>query len=233
MREERDVEGALQDRLGYRFQDPGLLRTALTHRSAAHERSSQEHYERLEFLGDAVIGLVTSDWLYHRYPEWDEGELSRLKSRLVSASALAEHSESLAVGDCLRIGRGEERSGGRRKQSLLVDALEAVVGAVFLEAGFGEAQRVVAGLLEGCASRIDQPLPLVEAKNRLQEKLQSRGLELPSYVVRSESGPAHEKSFVVEVFAEGEMLGSGEGSSKKSAEQRAAKAALEALDEQV
>ena len=203
----------------------------MTHRSATFEQSAGEAYERLEFLGDAVLGLATTDWLYRCYPDLAEGELSRLKGRLVSAAVLAEHAASLGIGDCLRLGRGEERSGGRRKTSLLADALEAVLGAIFVEAGFEEARNVVTRLLEASATEIEQPSPFVETKSRLQEALQSRGMALPTYVVRSERGPDHQKIFEVEVLVQGEVVGQGTGSSKKSAQQRAARAALRRLGE--
>ena len=223
-------ESTLQLRLGYSFENAELLATALTHRSAAYEREVGQSYERLEFLGDAVIGLATTEWLYLRYGELDEGDLTRLKSRLVSSDVLAEHAAGLGIGPSLRLGQGEERSGGRSKKSLLADAFEAVLGAIFLDGGFEEARRITWDLLEAMSVEMDESLPLLEAKNRLQEILQACGTALPEYLVRAESGPDHEKSFEVEVRIDGEVRGVGAGSSKKSAEQRAAMAALDGLD---
>lgn len=223
-------EATLQLRLGYSFENAELLVTALTHRSAVYERELVQSYERLEFLGDSVIGLATTEWLFHRYGDLDEGELTRLKSRLVSSDVLAAHAAGLGIGPCLRLGQGEERSGGRHKKSLLADAFEAVLGAVFVDGGFEEARRVMCDLLEGSAVEMDESLPLLEAKNALQEILQARGSALPEYRVRAESGPDHEKSFEVEVRIDGEVRGVGAGSSKKSAEQRAAMDALAALE---
>ncbi len=228
--ESHSEEETLQERLGYSFENNDLLATALTHRSAAYERAVAESYERLEFLGDAVLGLATTEWLYLRYSGLDEGDLTLLKSRLVSSEALAEHATGLGIGPCLRLGQGEERSGGRRKRSLLADALEAVLGAIFLDGGFEAARRIIWTLLEAASIEIDEPLPLLEAKNRLQELLQSGGAALPEYVVRAESGPDHEKSFEVEVRIDDAVRGVGVGSSKKSAEQRAAMAAFDDLD---
>ena len=218
---------SLERGLGYSFTDRHLLDTALTHRSVLHEGGIDQSYERLEFLGDAVLGLATTAWLFRGHPEQAEGELSRLKSRLVSAEVLARYAEVLGIGPCLHLGRGEERSGGRERESILADAFEAIVGAVFIESGFDEARRVVERLLESTVT-MDHGL-LLESKNRLQEELQSRGIELPEYVVQAESGPDHDKCFQVDVLVEGEILGSGTGSSKKRAGLAAAAAALEIL----
>ena len=224
----------LQERLGYQFADEALLTQALTHRSAVSERLAGASYERMEFLGDAVLGLVSTTWLFETRPDEPEGELTRLKSRLVSATALAAHAEHMGVGDCLLLGHGEEHSGGRLKHSLLADAMEAVLGAVYLDGGLEAAASVIHELLE--ASPLDGEdagVPLVEAKNELQELLQGRGLPLPIYSVLRESGPDHEKSFEVEVSQEGRVLGIGRGKSKKAAEQEAALVALASLEDDV
>jgi ribonuclease-3 len=219
----------LEARLGHRFADRGLARTALTHRSLAHERSTNEHYERLEFLGDAVLGLVTSEWLYRRYPESPEGELARRKSYLVSAPVLADFARKICLGDLLRLGMGEERSGGRDKTSLLADSIEAVFGAVFLDGNLAAARRVVQRFLEQAG--VDHPEAVgLDAKTRLQELLQARGWELPEYRLVGESGPDHRKTFRVECRVQDRVVASGEGPSKKLAEQRAAAGALDALD---
>ena len=224
----------LQEDLGYRFEDSSLLREALTHRSALSENLAQTSYERLEFLGDAVLGMVCTVWLFERFPDHAEGELTRRKSRLVSSTTLAEHAERLGVGDCLILGVGEDRSGGRSKQSLLADALEAILGALFLDGGLSAADRTIRALLEqtDLEESASDP-PLVEAKNRLQEMAQGRGLELPVYLLDGEEGPDHSKVFTVEVVVEGGVLGIGRGNTKKLAEQRAAVEALRRLGDSI
>ncbi len=218
----------LEARLGYNFADRTLLEAALTHRSFANEAGTPAHYERLEFLGDAVLGLATADWLFRRLAERPEGELSRLKAMLVSEGALARYAEELALGEHLRLGTGEERSGGRLKASLLADALEALFGAIYLDGGFGAARGVVEGYLEAASAWPEEGKPR-DAKTTLQELAQARGWELPVYVVVEERGPDHDKTFAVEVNLRGALAGQGQGRTKKSAEQAAAAAALAGL----
>ena len=229
---ERRSLKSLQEVLGYRFEDSRLLLEALTHRSALSEKLTATSYERLEFLGDAVLGLICTVWLFERFPDYAEGELTRRKSWLVSSTILAEHAERLGVGDCLILGVGEERSGGRLKPSLLADALEAILGGIFLDGGFSAANRTIRALLETDLGEAELDPPLVEAKNRLQERVQGSGLGLPVYSLDGEEGPDHAKVFTVEVTVEGEVLGTGRGNSKKLAEQRAAVVALERLDDE-
>jgi ribonuclease-3 len=221
----------LERRLGYRFRRPELLARAITHRSFAYERDAgadyAEHYERLEFLGDAVLGLVAAESLYLRHPEMPEGELTKLKSRLVSRPVLARFADELELGEELRLGVGEERSGGRRKASLLADAWEAVVGAVYLDGGLEAAARCVRRQLDAALEqRQEGP---TDAKTRLQEEVQARGWSLPAYALLEAAGPDHAKSFTVECRIRGERCGVGQGRSKKRAEQAAAAAALEGL----
>ena len=224
----RRATTALEKRLGYRFRHPELLEQALTHRSYAYERGSTAHYERLEFLGDAVLGLVAAAWLYARHPDLPEGQLSRLKGHAVSAPVLGAHAEKLGVGGALRLGVGEERSGGRTKRSLLADSLEALFGAVYLDGGLKAVRPLVESALEealadrGGVSRAD-------AKTALQELVQGRGWELPEYRLVAATGPDHRKTFSVDVSLRGEVIGQGEGETKKLAEQRAAAAAIERL----
>lgn len=219
---------ALEQRLGYRFQDSGLLERALIHRSFANEQGLAESYERLEFLGDAVLGMMTAEWLFERYPGRPEGELSRLKSALVSEGTLAAFSDRLELGEELHLGVGEERTGGRRKASLLADALEAILGALWLDGGAGAARPLVRRLL---AAAMEEQERLAEAdkKTRLQELLQARGWERPVYEVVAEEGPDHQKRFAVACRVQGEVVGRGKGRTKKLAEQRAAARALERL----
>jgi ribonuclease-3 len=220
-----------EKRLGHRFRRPELLELALTHRSLANERGTEEHYERLEFLGDAVLGLVCSDWLYRHQPDLPEGELSRLKAQLVSRNALARHAVAIDLGAALRVGVGEERSGGRGKTSLLADSLEAVFGAVFLDAGLAAAGRVIDRMLApmmapGGAGEGRSQLLGADAKTSLQEVAQGNGLDLPEYRHVAVSGPDHDRLYRVECWLDGRCAGEGEGPSKKLAEQRAAAAAL-------
>ena len=214
-----------QQRLGYSFRRPELLDRALTHRSYANERGLEENYERLEFLGDAVLGLATAERLFDETPHRQEGELTRGKGHLVSARVLAELAEELELGALLRLGVGEERSGGRAKASLLADALEAVLGAVFRDAGYDEARRIVAALLDR-APAPEGGLESRDAKTRLQELSQSRGGGRPTYHEIATTGPEHEKLFTVECRLDDRSLGVGTGRTKKQAEQEAASASL-------
>jgi ribonuclease-3 len=232
MEESRAHKEALSDfevRLGHRFVDRKLLERALSHRSYAHEAGRQENYERLEFLGDAVLALVVAETLFRQRPDLPEGDLSKLKSLVVSARSLARYARRLELGRLLKLGIGEERSGGRRKPSLLADSLEAVLGAVFLDGGLEAVREPVGRLLQEILDgpsrrRVDDP------KTRLQELAQARGWELPEYRPVAADGPDHEKRFTVECVVQGEAAGRGEGSSKKRAEQAAAAEALELLD---
>jgi len=228
----------LEKRLGHRFRRLELLEAALTHTSYAHEQGDgapaaagddgETHYERLEFLGDAVLGLVTAEHLFATHPELPEGELTKLKSRLVSRPVLARHASELGLGDELRLGVGEERSGGRKKASLLADVYEAVIGALFVDAGLPAAAKLILTHLQADLER-RQHGP-TDAKTRLQEAVQARGRGLPSYRLIAAAGPDHDKRFTVECRLGGERAGVGEGRSKKSAEQAAAAAALAAFE---
>jgi ribonuclease III len=219
----------LEKRLGYRFKRLDLLDLALTHRSWANEQGIPEHYERLEYLGDSVLGLVTAEWLYSRYPELPEGELSKLKAQLVSRGTLAKFALELGLGTELKIGIGEDRSGGRSKASLLADSLEAVFGALYLDGGLEMARKTILPMLEGVTESVE--LVVNDAKTQLQEVSQALGWELPEYRLASSSGPDHNKVFVVECWLAGQLGGQGEGPSKKIAEQRAAADALAKLPE--
>ncbi len=219
-----------EERLGYRFRDETLLNRAVTHRSWANEQGSEDHYERLEFLGDAILGLVAAEWLFGEWPDLPEGDLSKKKAVLVSKPALAAHARRLGLGELLHLGVGEERSGGRKKSSLLADSLEAVFGAVYLDGGFEAARSVIQEFVAHAHETREKELP-VDAKTRLQELTQARGRDLPEYRLVAEEGPDHEKSFRIECRVAGDLVGTGSGSSKKLAEQRAATAALETLED--
>ena len=221
----RELEG----RLDYRFANPLYLEKALTHRSYANEQGLEGHYERLEFLGDAVLGLVTAEWLFRRFPKRPEGELSRLKASLVSARSLATYARRLQLGRSLRLGVGEERSGGRSKASLLADSMEAVFGAVFLDGGLAAARSVILHFLETLTEE-ERRRQTRDFKTLLQELTQAQGWDLPEYRLAEESGPDHDKRFRLECHVLGELVGVGEGKSKKVAQQVAARAALARLD---
>jgi ribonuclease III len=226
---EPDYDG-LARALGYVFRDPLLLRDALTHRSFANEHPERapRDNERLEFLGDAVLSLGASSLLWERFPEASEGELTRRRADLVCEAGLAEAARDLALGPMLRLGKGEDRSGGRNKPRLLCSAFEACVAAVMVDGGLDEAMLVVRRLL---APRLDAPqLGQRDFKTRVQELVQSRGGATPRYVVIETSGPDHARQFHVSCVSEERELGRGVGRSKLEAEQNAARLALEQLE---
>jgi ribonuclease-3 len=219
------VDETLEDRIGHSFGRPELLALAVVHRSAA-ARAGQNN-EKLEFLGDAVLDLAISDLLMRRFPTADEGELSKRRAALVNARVLAAKAAAMNLGAELRLGKGEEKSGGRKKASILAAAFEAVIGAVFLDGGFGAARDVVSHHFREDLVRAGGESP-IDHKSRLQEITQQLFRETPSYALVQASGPDHDRAFVVEISIAGRLSGRGEGKSKKEAEQQAA---LEALSE--
>lgn len=216
----------LEQRLGYRFRRIELLEQALTHSSLANERGTADHSERLEFLGDAVLGLVAAGWLYESRPDLPEGALSKLKAHLVSSRALVGYAGALGVGESLQLGVGEERSGGRTKESLLADALEAIFGAAYLDGGLAAAEKIIVPLLAGEIAAKPR-LHEADSKTRLQELVQGRGWELPEYRLMSETGPDHQKTFTVLCRLGDHTTANAQGRTKKQAEQAAAAAVLE------
>jgi len=230
----RDDFAALEDRLGYRFRQPELIERALTHRSLANEDATGAilDNESLEFLGDAVLGFTIADLLFRRFPEYDEGQKSKVKSLLVSTSTLARLARQMQLGDFLMLGRGEEKTGGRRKQALLADGYEAVIAAVYLDGGIDAARAFIVRQFGPLIDEVRQPgFGGRDHKSALQEYLQAHDLGLPDYHVASESGPDHRKLFQVEVGVKGEVIAQAAGRSKKEAEQEAARLALERLRE--
>jgi ribonuclease-3 len=216
----------LQKDLGYSFKDPALLLRCLTH--VSYDRKKNEgHNEVLEFLGDAVLDLAVSDLLMQRNPDKSEGDLSRMRAALVNASVLAEKAALLKLGAFLRIGKGEERSGGRTKPSILAGAFEALLGGVYQDGGYQAARAVVERYF--AADVTTKTLGQHDYKTRLQEISQMLFRAPPVYRVVSETGPDHEKVFITEIAVGGKVLGKGEGRSKKQSEQHAAKKALDAL----
>jgi len=225
----------LQSSLGYQFKALALLDEALTHSSLVNEQksASPQHNERLEFLGDAVLSLVISEYLASTLPQSSEGTLSKLKAQLVSEASLAQVARRLGLGDHLKLGRGEDRSKGREKDSLLADALEAVLAAVHLDGGFDASRMVTCHIfseeLTHIAAQEEQP-GAGDYKTQFQEWCQKRHDTLPRYATVRETGPDHQKSFEVELSIQGEVVGLGFGRSKKEAEQQAAKQALQQLE---
>jgi len=222
---------ALQQTLDYRFTDLGLLGSALCHRSFANENPglSLVDNERLEFLGDAVLDLVIAEYLVRDYAGEREGELTRVRAEVVAEPSLAAIARELLLGECLLLGRGELRSGGRAKASLLADALEALFGAVFVEAGYQRAADVILPLFEPLVQRAFDHAGS-DFKTRLQEHLQAHKSPLPTYRLVDESGPDHQPNYQVEVAVAGKVWGAGCGRTKKKAEQAAARAALAELE---
>jgi len=215
----------LNKALGYGFKDPDLLRCALTHRSFG-----SRHNERLEFLGDAILSFVVSSELYVRFPSLDEGRLSRLRASLVKGDALAELARQLNLGDYLQLGSGELKSGGYRRASILADALEAIIGAVYLDGGIDAARRLILTLYGDDLDKMSPAENLKDPKTQLQEFLQSRRLPLPQYEVISVTGEAHDQTFVVHCTVGGlPEPTEGVGASRRRAEQAAAEAALNQL----
>lgn len=224
---------SILDDLGIDLGSGELLLRALTHASWAHEQGepATEDNERLEFLGDAVVGLAVSEHLYTRFPDLSEGDLARMRAAVVREGSLAAAARRLGLGAALRMGRGAERTGGRQRDSVLADAFEAVMGAVYLTCGWQPAQRVVLAALGQELSDVARTRAPADAKSALQELLQAEAGGLPSYRVVLESGPPHEKQFEAEVLYRGKVLGRGSGRSKRAAEQAAAAQALQRLGE--
>jgi len=218
----------LCDRLGHHFSDPSLLQLALVHRSWLAENNGGESNERLEFLGDAVLGLVIADVAYQRLGDSPEGKLSDLRQSVVNATALGEVARTLRLGEHLTLGRGEDAAGGRDKTSILSDALEAVIGAVYLDAGQEVADAMVRRLLYEAVEHAIPNLESFDFKTRLQELAAQRDLGVPHYVTHGE-GPDHDKVFTATVRVGSESFGPGTGRTKKSAEQVAAQAAIDHL----
>ncbi len=222
----------LERKLGYRFTYPELLERALTHRSYIYtpENEHLRANERLEFLGDSVLGMVTSRFLFERFPHKSEGDLTKLKSTLVSEANLSRIAKSISLGNFLNLSEEEEKSGGRERNSIVSDAYEAVIGAVFLDGGLAPAQKMIQNQILKRYLEITTDQALHNYKGELLEYMQALGLGLPRYEVMEERGPDHEKRFTIAVSVKGQKLGRGMGKNKKEAEQKAARMALESID---
>ncbi len=223
---------ALQEKISYRFRTPQLLTHALTHSSYLHEKMAEgEDNERLEFLGDSVIEVVVSHLLMNSFPHLTEGGLSKTRAEFVKESTLASLARGVRLGDVLRLGRGEEETGGREKDSILAGGFEALMAAVYLDGGYGEAFRVIQGLYTPLVQEMQGKSEDKDFKTRLQEYTQKHLNDTPHYTVAREEGPDHAKTFEVVISIKGKPYGMGMGRSKKEAEQRAAEQALRSLQE--
>lgn len=219
----------LEEKLGYTFQNRQLLENALTHSSCANESGGRlRSNERLEFLGDSILGMVVADHLYRNHPDLPEGELTRTRATLVCEDSLVEVAEALNLGQYLLLGKGEEAGGGRQRPSIRADAVEAVLAAVYLDGGIGSARKIIQKyILSSEAAGLAKPR---DYKTALQELVQRESGQVLQYRLTGESGPDHDKRFFVEVTLNGSSVGAGTGRSKKEAEQMAAKAAIDTLE---
>lgn len=225
----RDEFDALQRSIDYRFRDRGLLEHAMTHTSRANEDPSGAvtDNESLEFLGDAVLGFIVADMLFEEFPEFDEGQKSKVKASVVSTATLAKQADRLRLGDQLLLGRGEEKTGGRRKQALLADAYEALIAAIYLDGGIEQARAFVAREFAPLFAQVRERGSVAQDhKSALQEFLQSHDRPLPEYRLAGTIGPDHRKLFIVDVVVEGASVADATGTSKREAEQEAARQAL-------
>lgn len=222
--------GALQETLGHTFREESLLRLALTHPSVAHESSGHTpHNQRLEFLGDSVLGLVLTCELYEKFPDFGEGPLTKARAKMVNRRTLAAEARKLGLGQHLIVSRGEEVSGGRERQSALADAFEALLGAIFLDGGYEAARGFILRCFRDAFGELTEIPNLENPKGELQELLQAKSTEAPQYEMTYATGPDHNREFECAVFHQGIELGRGRGKSKKEAESRAAFGALEKL----
>ena len=224
----------LEKKLNYKFRDPALLNEALSHSSYANEHRSAglRSNERLEFLGDSVLGFVTAEFLFVQHPDLPEGDLTRIRAALVCEQSLYEVAQKLELGRYLKLGRGEEAGGGRTRTSILADATEAVFAAVYLDGGIGEASALIHRVLLDVEKEEIVEERRRDYKTALQELIQRRADQVLTYRMVGEEGPDHNKTFLAEVLLNGTQVGTGSGHSKKEAEQSAAKAALKRLEEQ-
>jgi len=224
----KNCQSRLKRRLNIDWRDDDLLSIALTHSSFTYENrhAGAENNQRLEFLGDAVLELAVSDYLYRDNPERDEGELTKLRAAIVCEPSLARVAGGLELGLCLNMGRGEERSGGRERPSILADAFEALLGAVYLDQGLGRAAEIALRCLAPVINDVMEGRLERDYKTELQELVQQNSGETVQYVILKEDGPDHDKTFTAGVIHRGQMSGKGTGRSKKDAEQQAAKSAL-------
>ena len=221
-----------ETQIGYSYKNKSTLSLALTHTSYANEsKRSKNHNERLEFLGDSVLSIVVSKYLFNDYPDMPEGELSKTRAALVCEKSLAKFAREINLGNFLLLGRGEEQNGGRDRDSILADAFEALIASLYLDGGIEVAEKFVLGFIAKQMESGEYNLSFSDYKTELQEIIQQNKEEKVEYVLVEETGPAHDKRFTVEVHLNSNVIGSGRGKSKKIAEQMAAKEALELMGE--
>lgn len=215
----------LEGKIGYCFQDKSLLKQALTHSSFSNEQkiNKWKNYERIEYLGDAVLELISSDYFYHAYPEETEGNLTKMRASAVCEQALAITARELQLGGYMVFGKGEEQNGGRERESIIADAVEAIIGAIYLDGGLEQAKKFIHGFV---LNDLDHKRLFYDAKSILQERIQEAKLGELTYELIREEGPEHEKNFVMEARLNGQTIGTGQGKSKKTAQQHAAYDAL-------
>ncbi len=220
-----EIVHALEERIGYRFREPVLLKQALTHSSYANELkiNKGQDYERLEFLGDAVLELVSSDFLFKAHPEKPEGQLTKLRSSMVCEPALAYCARDIDLGQFIFLGKGEDATGGRYRESITSDVMEAIIGAIYLDAGLEEAKRFIDRFI---LSDLEDKQLFYDSKTILQEHVQKKGQGQLHYMLLAESGPEHDKVFRAGAYIDDRLIGEGEGRTKKAAEQQAAYQAL-------
>jgi len=230
----KDIQ-QLEQQLHYTFGDQSILVQALTHPSYLHEACGRDggDYQRLEFLGDAVLGLLLAEMLYERYPDWDEGALSQLRSRLAGQDVLADRARWLGIGNFFLLGHGEEQTAGREKDSILADVLEALIAALYQDGGLQAARTLVVLLFEGLVAAPELLVLGRDSKSELQEYLSSTGCSPPEYRLLDESGPPHDRLFVFQILIDDAVVGVGQGKSKKIAQQAAAAEALAKLQSAV
>jgi ribonuclease-3 len=228
---EIDIQG-LEQCLEYHFSGRKLVRQALTHPSHEHERtgSGDGDYQRLEFLGDAVLGMVLAETLYTRFPEANEGDLSRFRSQMADQETLAGIARQIGLGRFIRLGKGESQDSGHDKDSILADVLEALIAAIYLEDGLEAVRRMIVRLFANLLDAPESFLNITDPKSELQELLSARRMPAPHYRLQEETGPPHDRLFFFQVLVEGKVAGEGKGRSKKSAQQAAAAQALQHLD---
>lgn len=219
-----------QQRLGIRFIDKELLMRALTHRSYSFEAGVREMNEKLEFLGDTVLNLIVTEFIFYRFPEHDEGDLAKLRARIVSENTLAKVAQQIGLGELVFLGKGAELTGGRARASILSDTFEAVVGAIYLDRGMSKAKEFVLNRLKEAIFEEAAAEHYGDPKTRLQELTMAKLGAVPTYRVVREYGPVHDRTFIIQVSIEGKVLGEGKGKSKKKAELEAAAAALKKIE---
>jgi len=230
MRNRKELLKELQEKIGYQFQNEGLLKQALTHSSFANEQKIYKlsNYERLEFLGDAVLEMVSSEFLFQENPEMPEGQLTRLRASMVCEPALAYCARDIDLGSYILLGKGEEATGGRKRDSLTADVMEAMIGAIFIDGGIEEAKKYIYRFV---LSDLEDKILFMDSKTLLQEEVQKNNAAQLRYELVGETGPDHDKEFHVKAYLDGKEIGTGVGRTKKAAEQQAAYEALMMLKE--